>query len=295
MSDAREPAVSGRRSERRGSASDAREPAVSGRRSERRGSARGRATVIQLGTAAVALGAWEAIGRSAVVPNNVLPPMSAVVWSLVRLLGSPTIWFDFEVTAWEIGLGLLVGMGAGLVLGVVVGVRDAAWRTVEPLLYYLGALPKIILLPVLVLFLGAGVFSKVGMAALSAVFPVIVTTAVGVREVREIHVRAARTLGAGFPQIVLKVFLPATIGPVLAGVRLGLGVAVVGALLAETSVASAGIGFRAMSYYATLQIQDMYALLLVVFLAAVALNALLGSLLRQVTRHAQAAPTEVVF
>lgn len=241
------------------------------------------------------LGAWEAIGRSGLVANNVLPPMSEVVTSLWRLLASPSIWFDFEVTAWEIGVGLLVGAGVGLVIGVIVGARRGAWQTVEPLLYYVSSLPKIILLPVFVLYLGIGIYSKVGLAAVSAFFPVIVTTAVGVHEVSDVHVRAARTLGAGPWQIATKVYLPAAAGPVLSGLRLGFGVAVIGALLAEASLASAGVGFQAITYYQNLQITDMYALLLLVFGAAVGINALLGSVLDHLTRYTRHEPRQAFF
>lgn len=254
---------------------------------------RGRVAVIQLATVAAFLGVWEAIGRSGLFAHNVLPPMSDVVSRLFGMLGSSAMWFDFEVTGWEIGAGLVFGIGIGLLLGLAIALRRGAWPTLEPLLYYASSMPKIILLPVLLLYLGTGLHSKAGMAAVSAAFPVIVTTAVGIGEVRELHVRAARMLGAGRWQILRTVYLPAAAGPILSGVRLGLGVAITGALLAETSVADAGVGFRAINDYQNLHIVDMYAVLLLVFLMAVAINAVLGIVLARVTRYTQAAPREV--
>lgn len=91
------------------------------------------------------------------------------------------------------------------------------------------------------------------------------------------------------------VYAPAAIGPILSGLRLGLAVAITGVLLAETSVASAGVGYQAMQYYDNLRIADMYALLLLVLLAAVAANSALGWLIRHVTRYSQPAPERVFF
>jgi ABC-type nitrate/sulfonate/bicarbonate transport system permease component len=202
-------------------------------------------------------------------------------------------WFQFYVSIWAIGLALAIGAGAGLVVAALIGISASVWRTFEPLLYYVGSLPKIIILPVLLLYLGTGIYSKVGMGAVSAFFPVAITTAQSMREVKGTYIRAARSLGAGPLRLVINVYAPAAIGPILSGLRLGLAVAVTGVLLAETSVASAGVGYQAMQYYDNLRIADMYALLLLVLLAAVAVNSLLGWLIRHVTRYSQA--TERMF
>jgi NitT/TauT family transport system permease protein len=167
------------------------------------------------------------------------------------------------------------------------------WTASEPVLYYLSSLPKIILFPVLLLYLSTGIYSKVGMGAVSAFFPVAITASQALHEVPPVQLRAARTLGAGRRKLLTHVYLPAAAGPVLSGLRLGLAVAVTGVLLAETSVASAGLGWQAMQDYDNLRITDMYALLLFVFFAAVLINAGIGRLIRHVTRYNQT--TEKVF
>lgn len=248
---------------------------------------------VRIGTAVVALGGWEAVARSGLLPGTVLPPFSSVAAALYDLVRQSSTWFQFYVSIWAIGLGLAIGAGAGLVVAAPIGISASVWRTFEPLLYYVGSLPKIIILPVLLLYLGTGIYSKVGMGAVSAFFPVAITTAQSMREVKGTYIRAARSLGAGPLRLVINVYAPAAIGPILSGLRLGLAVAVTGVLLAETSVASAGVGYQAMQYYDNLRIADMYALLLLVLLAAVAANSLLGWLIRHVTRYSQA--TERVF
>ena len=253
------------------------------------------APTVRIITLAVAAGAWEAAARSGLLPGTVLPPLSSVVAGLYDLVQQSSTWFNFYVSVWAIGVGLGIGMAAALAFAALVGVSARVWHVFEPLLYYVGSMPKIIILPVLLLYLSTGIYSKVGMAAVSAFFPVAITTAQAMREVREVHLRAARCLGAGGWRLLAKVYAPAAIGPVLSGLRLGLAVAVTGVLLAETSVASAGLGYQAMQYYNDLRIADMYALLLLVLLAAVAANSLLGWLIRYVTRYRQPTPEKVFF
>ena len=242
----------------------------------------------------IAVGGWEVAARSGWVPATVLPPFSSVLVSLLRQLGRHDTWYQAYVSGWEIGVGLAVGAVAGLVFAAITTVVRALWTASEPVLYYLGSLPKIILFPVLLLYLSTGVYSKAGMGAVSAFFPVAISAAQGLHDVPEVQLRAARTLGAGRRKLLTHVYLPMAAGPVLSGLRLGLAVAITGVLLAETSVASAGLGWQAMQDYDNLRITDMYALLLLVFLAAVLVNLGIGRLIQYVTRYNRAAE-EVLF
>jgi NitT/TauT family transport system permease protein len=239
----------------------------------------------------IVAGGWEIAARSGLISGTVLPPFSSVLVSLVRQLGEHNTWYQAYVSVWAIGVGFAIGALAGLVFAVV---TLAISQVVEPVLYYLSSLPKIIVFPVLLLYLSTGIYSKVGMAAVSAFFPVAITAAQALREVPPSVVRAARTLGAGRRQLLVHVYTPAALGPVLSGLRLGLAVAVTGVLLAETSVASAGLGWQAMQDYDNLRITDMYALLLLVFFAAVLVNSGIGRLIRYVTRY-RSTPEKVFF
>jgi ABC-type nitrate/sulfonate/bicarbonate transport system permease component len=234
---------------------------------------------------AIVVGGWEIAARSGWIPATVLPPFSSVLVSLVRQLGQHNTWYQAYVSAWEIVVGFAIGTAAGLVFAAITTVIRALWTASEPVLYYLSSLPKIILFPVLLLYLSTGIFSKVGMGAVSAFFPVAITAAQALHEVPQVQLRAARTLGAGRRKLLMHVYLPAAAEPVLSGLRLGLAVAVTGVLLAETSAASAGLGWQAMQDYDNLRITDMYALLLLAFFAAVLLNVGIGRLIRYVTRY----------
>lgn len=255
-------------------------------RSGPRGQSRtSRVAAVRLYGVVLLLLVWEAVGRSGLILHEVFPPFSEVLGGLAGVLADHTTWANALITTEEIATGFAIGSAAGLVLGLGLGAVPYAHRVLQPLLYYFGAIPKIIVYPILILLLGAAQGSKVGIAALSAVFPVAINTSAAARQVRPALIRAAQTLGAGPIQILINVYVPAMAGDVLSGLRIGLAVAAIGALLAETSVAQAGLGLQAIRYYSELQIPEMYALLLLVFSAATLINAGFTWLISRWARH----------
>lgn len=232
---------------------------------------------------ALLLTVWEAVGRGALLPDNVLPPPTRILAEVPRVLSAPGMGADVRTTLYQLAVGLLIGYAIGLTLGALIASSRTLYEAVEPILYSLGAVPKIVLLPLLVLFFGAGTGSKIGIAAVSALFPVAVSTATALRGVPRHLVNAARLLGAHGPKLWLNVYLPALLGPVLSGLRIGLGVATTGTLLAEMSIAQKGLGLRAAHLYAQLEVEQLYALLLLIFVCVVVLNTLLDSGIRKIT------------
>lgn len=242
---------------------------------------------IRLGTIVLFLAVWELVGRGGFVAGEVLPPASEVFARLIGLFGSDYLAADAYASVYEIVVGFVVGSILGLTFGAVMGANTYLYRLFEPLIYYLGAVPKIILFPILILFLSTGPQSKVGMAAITAFFPIVINTALAFREVKPIYVRAALSLGASRAQLYSKVYVPAMLGPALSGMRLGLGVAITGALLAETAVAQFGLGFRAIELYSQLRIAEMYALILLIFIGASLVNIGIGRLIQKTTHYQQ--------
>jgi ABC-type nitrate/sulfonate/bicarbonate transport system permease component len=132
--------------------------------------------------------------------------------------------------------------------------------------------PKIVIFPIFILFLGIGVGSKLAVGAFAAFFPIALLTIAGMREVKRVYIDVARSMGANAMQIGLRVYLPAIAGQIFTGLRIGMGAAVTGALLAETKIAKAGLGFLIVEYYGQFRIADMYALLLFIFILAALAN-----------------------
>jgi len=229
--------------------------------------------------------AWEAVARSGLVYEGIVPSSLAVAASIFRQLSEQAIYLDALQTAYEVVAGFAVGSAAGASTGLLLGARRFADRAAAPYVQGLAATPKIVFLPILMLALGVGAGSKIGMGALSAFFPVLIATAEGMQGVNPVLLRVARSFNASGLQIVRTVLMPSLVEPILTGMRLGLGVAVVGVLLAEIKFAKAGLGHLAIQHYNFYRTADMYAVLLITFALALAANALMGAAGRRLLRR----------
>lgn len=229
--------------------------------------------------------AWELLARSGLVYEGVVPSSFAVFAAMGRQLVQPAFYNDVLVTGYEVLAGFVIGTAFGTATGIALGVRRFADEAAAPYIQGLAATPKIIFLPILMLLFGVGSGSKIALGALSAFFPVVVATASGMKTVKPALVRVARSFNASTWQIVCKIYLPSLVEPAIIGMRLGLGVAFVGVLLAEIKFSSAGLGHVAIQYYNFFHVADMYAVLLITFGLAVAANALMGAIGRRLVRR----------
>lgn len=226
--------------------------------------------------AAMLLLAWQALAMSGLLFRDVVPPLQALAAGLFAVLADRTFWANAMVTGGELMTALLIGCVLGLAVGLVFGVSSFLAGAFERWMTWLAPTPKIILFPVLIMMCGVGPGSKIAMGAVSCFFPVLLSTAAAVRGVDPILLRVARSLRARGDQTLFKVYLPATVAPMLNGVRLGFGVALIGVLLAETKLSNQGVGFAVMQAYARFDMPRMYGLLILMVGFAAAVNIALG-------------------
>jgi len=224
------------------------------------------------------LATWEAVAASGLLFRDVVPSLAVIGRAIVELLADPTTYFNLGVTAGEIGLAMLIGGLAGLGVGILLGGNRLLSRAFESYLYYLGPTPKIIFFPIMIMWFGVGPGSKIAMGVLSCFFPVALSAAAGMRTIDNVLIRVGRSFRAGTWQMITKIYLPAMRLPVINGVRLGLGVAIIGTLLAETKLSNKGIGFLIINAYSTFNMPRMYALLILLFVLSIGVNALVGRL-----------------
>lgn len=194
-------------------------------------------------TLVVALLLWEGLARTGLVSSLFLPPPSAVLREAGRMLASGELLRHVGVSLVRVGLGFLAGAGAGTLLGLLLGSSPRLWAVGNPLIAATYPIPKIALLPLMILWLGIGEAPKVAMIALGVFFPVVINAYAGVRGTDPLMVKAAVSLGAGRRQVLLKVTLPSALPTLLAGYRLGAGIALLLVVSAEMINATAGIGF----------------------------------------------------
>ena len=221
---------------------------------------------------------WEALAQSGLLYRDVVPSLVAIAAALVKLLSAPDYYWHLWVTAGEVGGGLAIGGLSGLLVGLVLGGNRLLARSFEPYLYYLGPTPKIIFFPVMIMWFGVGPGSKIAMAAISCFFPIALSAAAGMRRIDRILIRVGRSFRANAWQMATKIYLPAMRQPIVNGARLGLGVSIIGALLAETKLSNQGVGFLIIQAYSVFDMPRMYAMLIVLFVVAIGANALIGKL-----------------
>ena len=224
------------------------------------------------------LALWEVLARSGWLYRDVVPSLLSIGQALIDLFDGGKYYFHLSVTVGEILAALSIGGGAGLVVGIVLGANPFLSKAFESLLYYLGPTPKIIFFPIMIMWFGVGPQSKIALGTLSCFFPVALSVAAGMRGIDRVLIRVGKSFRANSWQMMAKIYIPAMRHPIINGVRLGLGVALIGTLLAETKLSNKGIGFLIINAYSTFDMPRMYANLIVLFVLAIGANALVGRL-----------------
>jgi NitT/TauT family transport system permease protein len=254
----------------------------------------GAVTWLRIALLAAIVAIWEAVAASGLLFRDVVPSLFIIGGALVNILVHPDYLlkvdlgiaaFDLKipefyrhlwVTVGEIGTALVIGGLSGLAVGLLLGANPFLSRAFERFLYYLGPTPKIIFFPIMIMWFGVGPGSKVAMGTISCFFPVVLSAAAGMRQIEPVLIRVGRSFRANTWQMVTKIYLPAMRQPIVNGVRLGLGVAVIGTLLAETKLSNRGVGFLIINAYSTFDMPRMYALLILLFAVAIVANALVA-------------------
>ena len=223
---------------------------------------------------------WEAVARSHLVYEGVVPSSIAIAAAVGDLLATPSFYWNLELTLIEVAVSLALGSGAGIIVGLALGASRFAGKAFEPYMHYLAPTPKIVFLPILLVLFGVGPGSKIAMGTLSCFFPMVLSVASGVRQVDPVLLRVGRSFHLSLLQTVRKIYLPALVPPIATGLKLGTGVAIIGCLLAEIKMSNRGLGFLIMQYYSQFRIPHMYAALLIAFIIAAGGNALIARFLR---------------
>ena len=185
--------------------------------------------------------AWEIVPRLQLIPELFLPSLSktlSVLWIDRWIYGEALL-----VTLYEVACAMVLACGAGILIGAVVGGLAPLRQALLPVFSSLYAIPIVILYPVFTAWFGIGSESKIAFAGIYGFFPVMLSTAAGIRTIDPQHLLAARSMGATLSQQITRVIIPASIPTVLAGLRLGGALTIIGVVVAEMLISAAGIGY----------------------------------------------------
>jgi NitT/TauT family transport system permease protein len=192
---------------------------------------------------AALVAAWEACSRLGWVPVLFLPSPVGVVREGVDMLVSGELLRHVAASLQRLAVGFGLGAVLGVAVGIAVGFFSVAEAVGAPLIAATFPIPKIALLPLLILWLGIGESSKVAVIALGVFFPMAINTYTGVREADPLLVRAAVAFGAGRVSVIRKVIVPSALPMIFAGLKLGAGTALLLLVAAEMIAVESGIGF----------------------------------------------------
>jgi NitT/TauT family transport system permease protein len=192
---------------------------------------------------AVALTAWQLTVQWTQLPRFILPaPLD--VWSrFLKALSDGSLLYHTGITLAEIVLGLLVGITFATMMGYALAKSRSLEKVLSPYLVASQAIPVVAIAPLLVIWLGDGILSKVVICALIVFFPVLVNTVVGVRAVPLALYDLMHSIRATRWQILLKLEIPASLPIMLGGLRIGATLSVIGAIVGELVDAEQGLGF----------------------------------------------------
>lgn len=230
-------------------------------------------------TLAVLLAAWQALVWVAGLPRFILPGPLAVADALYRHAG--LLAQHAATTLTEILAGLLLGAVLGSASAVVLASVRGARRWLMPLLVVSQAIPVFALAPLLVLWLGYGMVSKIAMATLVIYFPVTSALFDGLRRTEPGWLDLARTMGASGPATLWHLRVPAALPALASGIRVAAAVAPIGAVIGEWVGSSSGLGYLMLHANARMQVDLLFAALVVLGAFAVALYAATDALLRR--------------
>jgi NitT/TauT family transport system permease protein len=239
-----------------------------------------------LGTVAVIifLVIWEGVVDFGLINPLFTSSPSRIAVAGYDLFANGTIWRDLQVSGLEFFAGYGLAVIVGVPLGILMGWYGRVNAVLDPFVSALYATPRIALLPLVMIWFGIGLLSKVAIVFLGAVFPILVNTITGVRTINADFIKVARSFGSNDWQFFLKVALPSSVPLLLAGLRLGLGHALIGIVVGEMFGATEGLGFLIAVSGARFQTDRVMVGIIIIAAAGMAMTAILRAIERRFER-----------
>jgi NitT/TauT family transport system permease protein len=227
---------------------------------------------------------WEAAGRADLLNPMYAPSPSRIGAALVDLFGSGRIWPHLEATFTAALVGLVLGILTGILLGVLGALLPLVAELLEPVMTLLNAIPRVILAPLFVIWLGIGIASKVALAFILVAVLIFFTVFTCIRQVDRKLVERVVTLGGGRWALVRHVYLPSVAAWVLGSLKVAVGFAFTGAVVGEFVAASRGLGYLLSFAQSTYNSALMLALVLLIMVVVLVIFAVAGRLEKYLLR-----------
>ncbi|UPJ54103.1 ABC transporter permease [Bradyrhizobium sp. 200] len=242
------------------------------------------AWIRQLAAFAILLAVWEAAGRAGLLNPLYVPNPSRIGAVLVDLFADGRIWPHLDATFTAALGGLALGIAVGIILGVVAALVPAIAELIEPVMSVLNAIPRVILAPLFVIWLGIGLASKVALSFILVAVLIFFTVFNGIRQVDRRLVERVITLGGSRWSLVRHVYLPSVAAWVLGNLKIAVGFAFTGACVGEFVAATRGLGYLLSFAQSTYNAALMFALILLILVVVLLIFAIAGRLEKYLLR-----------
>jgi NitT/TauT family transport system permease protein len=209
---------------------------------------------------------WEVAGR--MMDTTLIPPLSRIASAWLRLLMNGKLLENLTMSLWTLAAGFLLAVALGVIIGVLMGRFSQVEHFLDLYINALMSAPMTAFVPLLIMWFGLGVESRIAVVFLFAFFVIVINTMTGVKEVDRIFVEMARSFGAKELEIFFKVVLPAAMPAIMAGVSIGMGRAVKGMVTAEMLLTLTGIGGMIMQYGSAFATDALFAVILTILMVA---------------------------
>jgi len=186
--------------------------------------------------------AWKVVTLLTGTPDYILPAPEVVGQRALRAIGSGLLWEHTAVTLSEILLGFALGALSAVAVGTALGKSVVVERVLSPYIVAAQSVPILALAPLLDIWFGGGLLARVLVCALIVFFPIAIATMVGIRSADPLLAEMMRSLGATPGQLTLRLEIPSALPVIFGGLRVGVTLAVIGAVVAEWAGASSGLG-----------------------------------------------------
>jgi NitT/TauT family transport system permease protein len=237
---------------------------------------------LMLLTFAVFVGLWEYLVRGLAVPEIVLPTPSAIALALWKSLVGGELLEHVGVTLFEVLSGFLIGAIGGLAIGFAVALSPLAEKLFYPYVIAFQTVPKVALAPIIVIWFGYGLTSKVIITAMIAFFPVLANAIMGLRAAPADQLEMMKTYTASRWQVFYMVRLKQALPYIFVGLDVAIVLAVIGAIVGEFVGAKAGLGFLILQKNFNFDMAGTFAVLVVLSLIGVGLHAIISAIQRRV-------------
>lgn len=238
--------------------------------------------VLRLLLVVAILAIWEIVVRLFGIPAFILPTPSSVAVALWRGTTSMLYVEHLYVTVTETLLGFVVGSILALALGTVIALSRRVEYYLYPFVVMFQAMPKVALAPLIIVWFGLGLTSKVAQAAFTAFFPLMVNTIAGLRSADEDRVALMRSLDASEMQIFTMLRVPGAMPFIMAGFEIAMVLSLIGAIVAEFVGAQRGLGMLIMSMTFNMDVAGQFSVLLILSVLGLILNAIIVAIRRRV-------------